>query len=76
MYLAQETGPSRKLVGGLSALSLLFGLLSLTFPYFLPVSLVKLAAAGAAAAVVGLLIFAYPKFGLLAAVFYIYADLT
>ena len=76
MRLAQETGPSRKLVGSLFALSLLFGLLSLTFQYFLPVSLVKLTAAGAAAAVVGLLIFTYPKYGLLAAVFYIYADLT
>ncbi|MEE9269098.1 MAG: O-antigen ligase family protein [Candidatus Krumholzibacteria bacterium] len=76
MELVRETGPSKKGLAALLVASVLLGTLSLTFQYFLPVSLLQIVAAGLGAAVVGFLIFAYPKYGLLGAVFYIYADLT
>ncbi|MFQ5511464.1 MAG: O-antigen ligase family protein, partial [Candidatus Krumholzibacteriia bacterium] len=76
MQIARDAGPSKKLLTFLFALSVLLGVISLTYQFLVPTSMVALAAAGLGAAVVGLLIFAYPKYGLLAAVFYIYADLT
>ncbi|UCG51130.1 MAG: O-antigen ligase family protein [Candidatus Latescibacterota bacterium] len=47
----------------------------LTYKYVLPMYMVKLAAFGVVASVMGLLIFSYPKQALYVAVFYIYAGL-
>ena len=53
----------------------LAAILVLTAEYFLPIGLIKLALAAVFACAFGLYIFAHPKMGLFAVVFYIYAGL-
>jgi O-antigen ligase len=48
----------------------------LTFEHFLPARYIKLAVAGLGMCVFALVVFAYPKYGLLLGIFYVYAGLT
>jgi O-antigen ligase len=74
--LPAESAITKRHQGLLLLVAVLLGVLLLTFPYILPTGLIKLAVLGLIVCVVGLGVFLLPKYGLLLAIFYIYAALT